>query len=60
MEQAAISATDSQISSSGVFLLKPLDAVLDTMRIGEIELITTRTVNRSRRRVHLLHRQSSS
>jgi hypothetical protein len=36
MEQGFIFATDRQVSSSRAFQLKPPDAELDTMRIGEI------------------------
>ena len=48
MEQAVIFATDRQVSSSCAFQLKPPDAELDTMRIGEIELNPIRrTVKKS-------------
>jgi DNA-binding response OmpR family regulator len=54
MEQAAIFATGRQVSSSRAFQLKPPDAELDTMRIGEIELNPARrTVKKSGYRVHL-------
>jgi DNA-binding response OmpR family regulator len=54
MEQAVIFATDRQVSSSCAFQLRPPDAELDTMRIGEIELNPARrTVKKSGYRVHL-------
>jgi DNA-binding response OmpR family regulator len=54
MEQSVIFATDRQVSSSRAFQLKPPDAELDTMRIGEIELNPARrTVKKSGYRVHL-------
>jgi DNA-binding response OmpR family regulator len=54
MEQAVIFATGRRVSSSRAFQLKPPDAELDTMPIGEIELNPARrTVKKSGYRVHL-------